>query len=301
MKFDKTIENYIAYHKILCHTEKTITNYIDVVTMFDNVVCPNDYCKICFRDIEKFQKHLTTRNISTATKGTYLRHIKAFVHWLGEYEYISEKELYKRIKIPKMPKKNVKIYSDVEIKQIFESVNVESAWLTARNKLVLSLMLDSGLRQNEVCSIKNKDIDIVGGILNVHGKGNKDRLVPIGILTLKYLKEYQVACPYESEHLLLNRNGKDLTNNAVKVFINKMKKELGFEFSSHKLRHNFATNYLLDHYNKYGYFDTYTLMILLGHEEISTTDRYVHFVKQYIATRQRVSHLDKVFLECEEK
>ncbi len=300
MVYLEIVDCFVAYHKSVCHTEKTISNYLYLLKMFDSVVKPADYCNLCYSDIVTFQKYIDNRGLSISTVGNYFRHLKSFVHWLEEYDYLKEKGLYRKIKLPRMPKKNIKIYSDIEIKQIYECVHTESNWLTVRNKLIISLMLDSGLRQNEVCMIKNLDIDFVNEMINVHGKGNKDRFVPIGKHTLRYMKEYSLICPFDNEYLLVNRRGDRLTNNAVKLFVSKIKDCLGFEFSSHKLRHNFATNYLLDHYEKYGYFDTYTLMILLGHEDIVTTDRYVHFVKQYIATRRRVSHLDKVFSECED-
>lgn len=222
------------------------------------------------------------------------------MRWLDEYEYLEEKNWYSKIKLPKTPKKNVKIYTDNEIKEIFESVENVPPMLAARNKLIISLMLDSGLRRNEVCMIKLSDINYIDNLLNVHGKGNKDRLVPIGFLTLRYLKEYDCSCPFESEYLLVTLKGERLTNNAVKQLMSKLKRKLGFDFSPHRLRHNFATNYIIDHYDKYGYFDSYTLMVLLGHEDIKTTQRYVHYAKQFIASRERCSHLDKVFLECEE-
>ncbi len=298
MDFNSALNNFIIHHQAQCHSEKTIVGYKEVLIKFQEVAQVEDYCLLTYQDVVKYQKYLVGKNLSPATVGSYLRHIKAFVHWLDEYGYLQEKEWYKKIKVPRAPKKNVKIYSDSEIKLIFESAVAETPMLTARNRLIICLMFDSGLRQNEVCSIKWSDISYESGMLNVHGKGRKDRLVPIGALTFAYLREYKACCPFESEYLLLNRRGAPLTRNAVKLFMSKMRNKLGFEFSSHKLRHNFATNYIIDHYDKYGYFDSYTLMVLLGHEEISTTERYVHYGKQVIASRERCSHLDKVFLDA---
>lgn len=297
MRFTEILEEYIDYHKSLCHTEKTIRSYIEILTIFDKVVGIDDYTKMTFNDIKKYQKYVYSKSLSIATVGSYFRHLKAFISWLEEFDYLEDKKLHTKIKVPKMPKKNIKIYTDAEIKLIFDAVETESPWLTARNKLIICLMLDSGLRRNEVCVIKHKDINYSDRLLNVHGKGNKDRLVPLGSLTLKYLKEYNESCPFDNASLLVNRRGQSLTNNAVKLFLSKMKTKLGFELSAHRLRHNFATNYIIDHYDKYGHFDSYTLMILLGHEEMSTTERYVHYAKQLIATRERCSHLDKVCLE----
>lgn len=294
MNYQDILDAFISYHRIMCHTEKTIKNYIDLLNTFDNVVEPEDYCKLTFKDINKYQQYIANKNLSSASVGSYFRHLKAFLRWLEEYDYSETKGLYNKIKIPKMPKKNVKIYTDEEIRLIYKAIETESDWLTLRNKLIISFMLDCGLRQNEVCGVYLWDLDFVRCTLNVHGKGNKDRLVPIGNITMECLHKYLAICPYKNDFLLCNRRGKKLTCNSVKLFASKLQKKLGFEFSSHKLRHNFATNYLLDSYYQNGMYDTYSLMILLGHENIKTTDRYVHYVQQQIATNRKISHLDKV-------
>ena len=91
-------------------------------------------------------------------------------------------------------------------------------------------------------------------------------------------------------------NVDNLTPDSVKHLISKIGKCLPFPFSSHKLRHNFATNYCLDQYEKHGQIDVYSLMILMGHEDVKTTERYLHFAKQIIASRQHISHLDAIFV-----
>ena len=84
---------------------------------------------------------------------------------------------------------------------------------------------------------------------------------------------------------------------AIKFLMQKISNDLDFTFSSHKLRHNFATNYCLDEYEKRGVVDIYKLMVLLGHEDIKTTRRYLYLANQIIASNSNVSHLDKIFLE----
>ena len=72
----------------------------------------------------------------------------------------------------------------------------------------------------------------------------------------------------------------------------KLAQKLPFEFSSHKLRHNFATNYCIDQYKKHGFVDIYKLMILMGHKDVKTTN-------QIIVSRESVSHIDKIFQELQ--
>lgn len=295
MDFASLVSMYLDYHRLLFHTEKTIKCYQEVLDVFVRFLAEGGYISITRDVLSRYQLYLSCKGIKSTSAASYSAHVKAFIHWLCDNGYIEDKTLYQQIKMPKLPKKNVKIYSDSEIKLIFDSVSSTLPWLTARNKLIISLMYDSGLRQSEVCNISMNDLDMHSFMLHVHGKGNKDRIVPIGSLTLQLLQEYLNLRPFDSNMLLLSRSGESLTGNAIKLFVSKLKNKLGFEFSSHKLRHNFATNFLIDHHEKYGYFDTYTLMLLLGHEEISTTDKYLHLAKQYLAKNQGVSHLDKIY------
>ncbi|SCJ52414.1 Tyrosine recombinase XerC [uncultured Eubacterium sp.] len=295
MDFEKYVALFLEYQKAMFHTEKTIQSYKEVLHGFVGFLQSNGIDVLCRNVFIDYQLFLGKKGLRSASVASYLRHIKAFVHWMGENAYLDDSDLYKVIKMPKQVKKNVKIYTDEEIAEIYSAVSSSSKWITVRDKAIISLMYDSGLRQAEVCKVSMADFDTSRCILHVHGKGNKDRIVPIGEMTKRYVMEYLELCPHDSSMLLVDRHGSPLTPNAVKLFVGKMKKKLNFEFSSHKLRHNFATNYLIDQYEEYGYFDTYSLMILLGHEEISTTDRYLHLAKQYIATNQRTSHLDRVF------
>lgn len=286
---------YLDYHRALYHTDKTIRGYKEVLHGFVGFLQSNGCNVLCRNVFIDYQLHLSKKGLKSTSVASYLRHIKAFVHWMGDNGYIDDKDLYKSIRLPKQPKKNVRIYTDAEIDAIYGAVRSAPLWINVRDKLIISLMYDSGLRQAEVCKISMMDFDVSRDILHVHGKGNKDRIVPIGHMTKSYAMEYLEIRPYDSNMLLVDRHGADITPNAVKLFISKIRKHLDFDFSSHKLRHNFATNFLIDQHEKYGYFDAYTLMILLGHEEISTTDRYVHLASQYVATRKRTSHLDKIF------
>ena len=81
------------------------------------------------------------------------------------------------------------------------------------------------------------------------------------------------------------------------MLISKISKKLPFEFSSHKLRHNFGTNYCLDQYDKYGQIDIYKLMVIMGHEDIKTTRKYLHIANSIIVARSNISHLDKILLD----
>ncbi len=159
---------------------------------------------------------------------------------------------------------------------------------------MLRPMLDSGLMQNEVCTSDINKLDMEAGLLTVVGKGEKERTVHVGQLSIQFIKEYITACPFRiTNNLFVDKLGKPMSNNALKLMVAKLSNKLPFEFSCHKLRHNFATNYCLDMYEEKGHMDAYSLQILLGHSEIETTMRYIHHATQITASRAAISHLDK--------
>ena len=295
MKLNVACDLFIASCKAQNYTEKTIQNYESFLSRFVKCVGNIDLAQLTYEVVSDYSVMLYERNISKATHGTYIRHVKAFIHWLEEMEYLDLK-ISKKIKVPKTPKKNVHIYEDEEIKRIFSAIQIKPEWLRLRNCLIVTLMLDSGLRQKEVSLINMSDISFKENFLIVHGKGNKERTVPLGNLSMSYLSKYLKKCPYSTNKLMVDRTGKPITCNTIKLMISKLSKELPFEFSSHKLRHNYATNYCLDQYEQFGQVDIYKLMILLGHEDTLTTRRYLHMASQLIASKSSISHLDKILL-----
>ena len=294
MILSNALEEFLRIKKVSGLAEKSLLNYRSFIMHF--IVYVNNCCTdvLEYDHILQYIDFLQERNITKTTVSTYMRHLKVFFRWIENNYNLSFPA--KNIIIPRMPKKNVYVYTDEEIVQIFNSVNADREWIIIRNNAIISLMLDSGLRQKEVCELQRKNIDFSRRIITVHGKGDKERVVPMGMLTLRFLKHYLKLCPYEiSNYIFFGRDGNVITCNTVKLFMTKLSHKLPFEFSSHKLRHNFATNYCLDQYKQYGHVDIYRLQILLGHEDVATTQRYLHIANQILASQSSISHLDSIY------
>ncbi|MCC8139469.1 MAG: tyrosine-type recombinase/integrase [Lachnospiraceae bacterium] len=234
---------------------------------------------------------LFERPLADATRATYIRHIKAFIRWLKDYYAIPV--ALSEIEIPKTEKKFVRILSNEDVKHLFSCIQSKPAWIQARDRAIIALMLDSGLRQNEVSTLLRSNVYASYAI--VQGKGSKERAVPIGSMVRRFLDAYYSLCPFQSEYVFADRHGSQLSNNAIKLMVQKVKRASGIDFSSHKLRHNFATNYCIDSLETTGQCDAYTLKALMGHESISTTERYMHYAQSLIASKNNHSHLDSVF------
>lgn len=297
MTVQEVLKKFIRTRKLKGCSKKTIKDYEEFISLFVRYIGEDlDIFDMGQEDIEEYIEYQVDRSISRTTLATYVRHLKIFIKWICENYEVSF--TYKSISVPKNTKKNVRVYTDQEIRQIFDNVEGVETWIVWRNKAIISFMLDSGLRQNEVCILKDAKIYQESSRMVIHGKGDKERTVPIGNQSLYFYNEYRRLCPHKSEFAFVSKTGEQLTNNAVKLMVSKLNKKLSFPISSHKLRHNFATNYCLDMYYKHGSIDIYRLMILLGHEDIATTRRYLHLANKIIASSESLSHVDMVFNCC---
>ena len=277
-----------------CSAE-TVKSYHYFIKVFLDFVGPCELESLTMADIERYALHLYGSDLSSATHHTYLHHLRIFLNWCAKKVTLQFDPA--EIAVPKSPKKSLRIYSDDDIRLIYQTVCTNDEVLNARNMALISLMLDSGLRQRELCTIRLADIDFSARRLKVLGKGNKERTVPIGRVTVALIRKYLELSPDpQAKYIFINAYGKPLTGNAVKLFMRKMAALLPFEFSSHKLRHNFATNYCIDKLEKEGIVDTYSLMYIMGHESIESTERYVHLAREIIASKNCISHVDGILL-----
>lgn len=248
---------------------------------------------LTFERVSEYVLDLFQRPLSRSTVATYIRNLRIFLRWCSVEHGLSFDPA--RIKIPRSPKKIVHIYSDTEIRYIFSCVKSSIPWITVRNQTLIAFMLDSGIRQGELCSLDWVCIDRGRMVMKVTGKGAKDRLVPIGSTAIQFLDVYAALCPFHKPYVFVDRSGNRLTKNAVRLFTYRLQEGLPFDLSSHRLRHNFATNFCIDQLRRTGKTEVYDLSILMGHESIETTRRYEHFAHEILAVEHSVSHLDYVY------
>lgn len=293
MTIRQAFDKFIFAKRIQGLSSKSISDYEMMVGLFVRYVGHDtDVLELTKEKIESYFEYQLQRGLARSTFASYVRNAKIFLMWL-------EKECCidigaSEIVTPRTPKTTPYIYSTKDISLIFSIIQFDDEWLVYRNKSMIALMLDSGLRQEEVCNLKIADMDFHGNIIKVHGKGDKERLVPLGSFAKRYILTYLELCPFQSKRLFVSNHGDNITTNALKQMATKMARQLPFEFSCHKLRHNFATNFCLDQFEQFGRMDVYSLMTLMGHANIKTTERYMHIANQILISRQNISHLDRI-------
>jgi integrase/recombinase XerD len=172
-----------------------------------------------------------------------------------------------------------KFLTEEEIDRLFATPDV-STYEGLRDRAMLELMYAAGLRVSELVTLKQSEVDVHVGVVNCHGKGSKERRVPIGKSAIRWLQKYEKAkaaygkSPYPN--LFLHR-GKPLTRQFAWTMIKTYAEQIGIpNVSPHTLRHSFATH-LLQHGA-----DSRSVQALLGHSDISTTQIYTHITDRHL-------------------
>ncbi|WP_215223372.1 site-specific tyrosine recombinase XerD [Echinicola shivajiensis] len=233
--------------------------------------------------LRSFVHELASLGVSEYTQARVISGIKAFFKFLMYEDIISEDPAV-LLEAPKLGRKLPDTLSYHEINQILESVKLGEAE-GHRNRAMLEVLYSSGLRVSELTELKISNVYTDIGFLRVIGKGNKERLVPVGKDALKYLQIYlkeirrhqKIATGHE-EYVFLNRRGKKLTRVMVFLMIKKIVAEVGIrkKVSPHTFRHSFATH-LIE-----GGADLRAVQEMLGHESITTTEIYTHLDREYL-------------------
>ncbi len=261
---DNTVESY--YHDVE-----------DYTTYLCDVRGKNDSNDITVEDIRSFLAHLKRGHISPSSMSRKLSSIKSFHKFLVTNHY-AKVNVAKLISNPKQEKKLPVVLSVEEIDMLLKAFdNIESP-LDLRNKTMVELTYSCGLRVSELINIKLNDIHFGMNIIDIYGKGKKERIVPIGDEAISLISKYletarpKFATSKSRDFLFLNREGNPMTRQMFFLIIKKKANEAGItkEISPHKLRHSFATHLL-----ERG-LDLRLIQELLGHESISTTEIYTH-------------------------
>ena len=247
----------------------------------------------------RFENHpyvpVDTELLSAATVHGHVRTLRAFFSWLVD-EGLTEENIAKDLKPPKLVKKAVSTLSDEEIIAIVHTLNLNNH-CEARNLTIFMLLLDTGLRIGELVSIKMEDIHMNEAFVKVMGKGKKERIVPIGNNAQKALQRYLFRYRTRPTHMgiknvFLSVHGTPLTENSMKLMFARLGQKSGVRrLHAHLCRHTFATRFLINGG------DVFTLQQILGHSTLEMVRHYVNLASNDIIIKhQRCSPLDRLNL-----
>lgn len=278
MKCSKALEFFLYKQEIKNNSQETIDYYKKRIGYFVIFVNDKSISKVCSGDYDNYLLYLKNKNIEEATIKTSLTAVRVFLNFCYKEKFI-KKNFISDLPTFKAGKKSIVILSEVQIEEIYSCFN-ENTFYGARNLLMISFMLDCGLRVSEMLNICVDDIQTDLHIVKVHGKGNKERLVPLSDITLYYFYNFLGVKKDIDDILFIDIKGNQLTSSAVRRILINVKRKLGYStLYPHYLRHTFATYFII-----YGG-DPLTLQIILGHTTLYMTEVYVHIARQISIAR----------------
>ncbi|MBS1916488.1 MAG: site-specific tyrosine recombinase XerD [Bacteroidetes bacterium] len=283
--YKKGYKAYLQLEKSL--SDNSVEAYLHDIEKLTQFLQANHALKtpgeIELKDLQQFIKWIGSFELSPASQARIISGIRSF------YKYCSTENLIKKdpttlLEAPKLKRALPDILSFEEIENIISQIDL-STNEGGRNKAILETMYSCGLRVSEVVNLRLSCLYLDVGFVRVIGKGDKERLVPIGSSAIKYINLYKNELrvhisvkPGNEDVLFLNRRGIKLTRVMIFLILKELVKKAGItkNISPHTFRHSFATH-LVE-----GGADLRAVQEMLGHESITTTEIYTHLDREYL-------------------
>ena len=294
MSWDNLINEFKYYLKVeRSLSNNTIEAYVRDVNKLshfstaDNIKLKNVSRQI----IQLFIADLNKQSISARSQARIISSIKSFFKYLIMEDYI-ENDPSKLIQNPKIGLKLPDVLTINEIDSIISLIDLSSKQ-GERNRTIIETLYSCGLRVSELINLKISDVKFIEKYIKVTGKGNKERLAPIGSKCLKYLSIYinevRIHINIKKGHqdiIFLNNRGSKLSREMIFTIVKALVKKstINKNVSPHTFRHSFATH-LIE-----GGADLRAVQEMLGHESITTTEIYTHLDKDYLRSNLMQFH-----------
>ncbi len=277
--------NFLKLEKSL--SENSVQAYVrDVVKLKQFLEISNlqiEPPQVTTHQLENFIKYVGEIGLSAYSQARILSGIKSFFSYLL-FEEIINADPSELIEAPKLGRKLPDTLNVHEIDQILAAIDLSTPEGT-RNRAIIETLYSSGLRVSELVELRLNNLYFDIGFLRILGKGNKERLVPVGSEAIKYMKIYieeirnhiVIKSGFQN-HVFLNRRGSKLTRVMIFTIIKELGRKTGIKktISPHTFRHSFATH-LIE-----GGADLRAVQEMLGHESITTTEIYTHLDRDYL-------------------
>lgn len=239
--------------------------------------------QIELNDLEKFVKWISELGMTPSSQSRIISGIKNFYKYCLQ-EQIATKDPTALLEAPKLKRSLPDVLSFDEIESIISAIDLSTPE-GVRNKAVIETLYSCGLRVTELVNLKISCLYLDVGFIRVIGKGDKERLVPVGSSAVKHINLYKnntrvhiPVKPGNEDILFLNRRGRKLSRVMIFMIIKELAKQAGItkNISPHTFRHSFATH-LVE-----GGADLRAVQEMLGHESITTTEIYTHLDREYL-------------------
>jgi integrase/recombinase XerD len=287
----KDFETYLRLEKSL--SENSIEAYSDDVHKLEKFIAEEVHDKspdtVSYADLKDFIGWFGKGNSNARTQSRTISGIRAFFRFLLIEGEIEENPA-SLLESPKIGLKLPEVLSVEEIDRVIGAIDLSKPE-GHRNKAIIETLYGCGLRVSELVNLRLTDIHAGEGFVSVTGKGNKQRLVPIGRRALREIENYlpgrnSLTVIYDQNIVFLNRRGKRLSRAMVFTIIKELAAKAGIKkrVSPHTFRHSFATH-LVE-----GGADLRAVQEMLGHESILTTEIYTHIDRSFLRDTLMMFH-----------
>ncbi|MEH6957758.1 tyrosine-type recombinase/integrase [Neobacillus drentensis] len=280
MELESVVEEYLYHCIAKGFTPKTLKNkrqdYKQLLQFLKNKRAVTELESVTVHDLKSFFREKQKDGLQATSIQSLHKMIKAFFNWCVSEEYLKE-NLMKFVESPKLPKKILKTFTVQQVQSMINAFSFKD-YLEVRNKAMIAMMADCGLRAMEITGLKS--VNVKETTILVYGKGNKERIVFISPVLKKILirydrlkKEYFKDEIVKSDNYFLSYLGTSLSHVALYNVVLEAGKRAGIEgvrVSPHTFRHFYSIQSLMT-----GKLDIYSLSRLLGHGDIGITQRYL--------------------------
>jgi integrase/recombinase XerD len=278
-------QNYLQIEKSL--SKNTVDGYCRDIKKLNNFFNGNDDKKkieeVNYQDFQNYLSYLNDLKINARSQSRVISSMRSFFKFLILEKIIKENPT-ELLENPKTGKKLPEFLTIEEIELLVNQID-RSKKEGERNLAIIEVLYGCGLRVTELIELKISEIYWEEGFIRIIGKGNKERLVPLGKIASKHLKIYlneirvhQKVKDLFVDHVFINKNGSKISRVMIFKIVKKLTEKAGIQknISPHSLRHSFATH-LVE-----GGADLRSVQEMLGHQSITTTEVYTHLDKNYL-------------------
>ena len=280
---------YLVYEKGL--SPKSVEAYLHDVQLLADFLGEDKVADATFEELQKFLKHLYESDFNARSQARIVSGMRAFYRYLI-YANDREDDPTELLDAPKIGIHLPDVLTVEEIQNIMDVIDLSTPE-GHRNRAMVEVMYGCGLRVSELVTLRLSNLFFDDGFIKVVGKGNKERLIPIGTTAMKMVNLYVDGNRKllkikkgEEDYVFLNRRGAHLTREMVFMLVKKWVAAAGIDktVSPHTFRHSFATH-LIE-----GGADLRAVQQMLGHESITTTEIYTHLDQDYLRTNIALFH-----------
>ena len=295
MDWNQAIKDYKSYLKIERGLSlNSIVSYENDIISLKNYILDNKIKESpieCTPDTVNSFIYNSSKKNSPRSQARKISGLKSFFKFLVFEGYLKSSPM-SNIESPKLGRKLPDILNVEEISQMISSINIKEKF-GQRNKTIIEILYGTGIRVSELIELKISNIFFKENLIRVLGKGDKERFVPIGLKAKKSIIDYinndrkcQKIEESSNDILILSKYGKKITRHMIFTLIKNISKKSGItkKISPHTFRHSFASHLL-----KNGA-DLRTIQLILGHENITTTEIYTHLDSKHLLNVMKKYH-----------